>query len=64
MIQVVEAKEVARQVFRVHCEFCGAVNDLLVVRMVADGQETHKANLTICCDETRDRVNQGSTGGN
>jgi len=64
MIQVVEAKEVGRQMMRVQCEFCGAVNDLLVIRMVAGGLETHKATLTICCEETRARVNQGSTGNN
>jgi len=64
MIRVVEAKETGRQVMRVLCEFCGERNDMTLVRMEADGVQTHKASLVLCCDETRDRINQGSTGNN
>jgi hypothetical protein len=64
MIQVVEAKEVERRTMRVHCEFCGANGTMELIRMTADGEETTRLNLPICCKATADAMNQGSTGNN
>lgn len=62
-IIVVEPKVVETNRIPIHCDYCGERSELIVEVQQVDTQIVYRANLTVCCDEVRERADNMDLSG-